>query len=113
MQLNFTPEQEAQLSRLASHQGMNAEELAKDVLLRLIEDNERFLAAVKVGVDQADRGEFIAHEEVRQRINRLLRQWWTSGGHLPPRTTWKRSFFASGKTGQKRHSRLQIRSSKP
>lgn len=74
MQLNLTPEQEAQLSRLASDQGMNAEDLAKDVLLRLIEHNERYLAAVQVGIDQADRGEFIAHEEVQERINRLLRQ---------------------------------------
>ena len=73
MQLNLTPEQEAQLSRLATYQGVNAEELAKHVLLRLIEENERFLAAVQMGIDQADRGEFIAHEEVEERINRPLR----------------------------------------
>lgn len=74
MEVPITPEREAQLSRVASHQGMNAEELAKSVLLRVIEDNERFLAAVQVGIDQADRGEFIAHEEVKERIDRLLRQ---------------------------------------
>jgi len=74
MEVHITPEQEAQLSRVASHQGMNAQELAKNVLLRVIEDNERFLAAVQVGIDQAERGEFIAHEEVKERIDRLLRQ---------------------------------------
>jgi predicted transcriptional regulator len=74
MQLNLTPEQEARLSRIASHRGQNAEELAKDVLLRMLEDNERFLAEVQVGVDQADRGEFVEHEEVKKRIDRLLQQ---------------------------------------
>lgn len=64
MRVHFTPDQEAQLSRIANHQGMNAEELAKDVLLRMIEENDCFLA---------DRGEFIAQQEVEQRIDRLLR----------------------------------------
>lgn len=74
MQLDLTPEQEAQLSRMANHQGKNAQELAKDLLLRMIEDNERFLAAIQVGIDQADRGEFISHEDVKGRIDRLLQQ---------------------------------------
>ena len=74
MHLNLTPEQEAQLSRLARHEGMNAEELAKHAVLRFIEDNERFLAAVQIGIDQADRGDFVSHDEVKERISRLFRQ---------------------------------------
>lgn len=73
MEVDFSPEQEARFSRMASLQGKSAEELAKDVLLRMIEENERFLAAVQLGIEQADRGEFIAHDQVKERIDRLLR----------------------------------------
>lgn len=54
------------MSRLSSHEGMNAEQLPKRVLLRLIEDNERFLAAVQIGIDQADRREFVSPDEVTE-----------------------------------------------
>ena len=74
MQIDFTPEQISQLSRLANHQGKNAEQLAKDIVLRSLEDNARFLAAVDEGIAQADRGEFVKHEEVVKRINRVLQQ---------------------------------------
>lgn len=66
MHLNFTPEQEAQLSQIARHEGRKPEELAKDVLLRLIEDNERYRAAVREGIAAANRGEFVEDEDVRQ-----------------------------------------------
>ena len=46
MQLDLTPEQEAQLARMVTEQGKKAEQLAKDLLLRLIDDDERFQAAV-------------------------------------------------------------------
>jgi predicted transcriptional regulator len=74
MQLDLTPEQEAQLARMATQQGKDAEQLAKDFLLRQIDDHERFLAAVQVGIEQADRGEFIADDEIKGRIDRLLHQ---------------------------------------
>ena len=74
MEVQFSAEQDAQLSRLASHEGKNPEQFAKDVILRTLEDNERFLATVRVGVDQADRAEFVSHEEVKGRIDRLLQQ---------------------------------------
>ena len=73
MEVHFTPEQEARLSRIATHEGMNAEHLVKDAALRLLEEDEHFLAAVQIGIDQADRGEFTAHEEVLERIERIFR----------------------------------------
>jgi hypothetical protein len=33
MEVDFTPEQEAQLSRIATHSGMDAEHFVKDVAL--------------------------------------------------------------------------------
>jgi hypothetical protein len=56
MEVHFTPEQEAQLSQIASHAGTDTERLVKDAALRLLEQDARFRAAVREGIAQADRG---------------------------------------------------------
>ena len=66
MEVPFTPDQEAQLSQIASHAGMDTEHLVKDAALRLVEENARFRAAVRQGIAQADRGELVDDNEVRQ-----------------------------------------------
>jgi predicted transcriptional regulator len=53
MEVHFTPEQEAQLS--------------------LLQDDARFRAAVREGIAQADRGEFIEEEEMDARLEQMLR----------------------------------------
>jgi len=72
MEIHFTPEQEAQLSRIATHAGTDTERLVKDAALRLLEQDARFRAAVRKGTAQADRGEFIEEEEMDARIERML-----------------------------------------
>jgi hypothetical protein len=47
MEVHFTPEQEAQLSQIASHAGTDTERLVKDVALHLLEQDARFRAAAK------------------------------------------------------------------
>ena len=46
--------------------------MVKDAALRLLED-ARFRAAVRVGIAQADRGEFIEEEEMDARFEEMLR----------------------------------------
>jgi predicted transcriptional regulator len=72
MEVHFTPEQEAQLSQIASHAGTDTERLVKDAVVRLLEQDGRFRAAVREGIAQADRGEFIEEEEMDARIERML-----------------------------------------
>ena len=72
MEVHFTPEQEAQLSQLASRAGTDTERLVKDAALRLLEQDARFRAAVREGIAQADRGEFIEEEEMEARIEQML-----------------------------------------
>ena len=72
MEVHFTPEQEAQLSEIASQAGTDAERLVKEAALRLLERDARFRAAVRKGMEQADRGEFIADDEMEARIDRML-----------------------------------------
>jgi predicted transcriptional regulator len=73
MEVRFTPEQEAQLARIASSAGTDAERLVKDAALRLLQDDARFRTAVREGIAQADRGEFIEEEEMDARLEQMLR----------------------------------------
>jgi len=65
MEVHFTPEQIAQLSRIATHAGIDTEHLVKDAALRLVEEKNRFSAAVREGIAEGDRGELIDDDEVR------------------------------------------------
>ncbi len=73
MQVHFTQEQEAQLSQIAGYAGKDTEELVKEAALRLVEQDAEFRAGVRRGIEQADRGELIEHDEVKARIARLIR----------------------------------------
>jgi predicted transcriptional regulator len=73
MELHFTPEEEAHLSQIAAQEGTDAERLVKDAALRLLEEDARFRAAVREGVAQADRGQFIEQEEMDARLEQMLR----------------------------------------
>lgn len=65
MEVHLTPDQESRLLELAAIQGRGADELAQEVLGSYLEHEERFRAAVQLGLDQAGRGELISHEDVR------------------------------------------------
>jgi predicted transcriptional regulator len=72
MKVHFTPEQEAQLSRIANHSGTDNEQLVREAALRLVEEDTHFRAGVRRGIEQAERGELVNHNEVKARIERLL-----------------------------------------
>jgi predicted transcriptional regulator len=73
MEVHFAPEQETQLSRIATHAGTDAERLSKDAALRMLQAEARFRAAVREDIAQADRGEFIEEEEMDSRLEQMLR----------------------------------------
>ncbi|MFY9747935.1 MAG: hypothetical protein WA891_03185 [Acidobacteriaceae bacterium] len=73
MEVPFTPEQEAQLAQIAASSGTDPERLVKEAALRLVDEDARFRAAVREGVAQADRGEFIEEEEMDARLEQMLR----------------------------------------
>jgi predicted transcriptional regulator len=72
MEVHLTPEQEAELSKLATRRGRKANELAGEVIGFYLEHEARFIEAVKRGLDSLDRGEQVSHEEVGSRIDRLF-----------------------------------------
>jgi predicted transcriptional regulator len=73
MEVHFTPEQEARLAQVARTSGTGAAELVKDAALRLLEQDAHFRGAVREGIAQADRGEFIEEDEMNARFEQMLR----------------------------------------
>ncbi len=73
MEVRFTPEQERQLAQIAASTGTDPEALVKDAAMRLLQDDARGRAAVREGLAQADRGEFIEEEEMDARFEEMLR----------------------------------------
>jgi predicted transcriptional regulator len=72
MELHFTPEEEARLSQIAAQAGTDVERLVKHAALRLLEVDTRFRAAVREGVAQADRGQFMEQEEMDALLEQML-----------------------------------------
>jgi predicted transcriptional regulator len=58
--------------QVASANGKDAEQLVKDTVARMLDNQARFIAGVQRGIAQADRGEFIEHKDVLNRIDRLF-----------------------------------------
>ena len=44
----------------------------KDTVARMLENQACFIAGVQRGIEQADRGELVEHEDVLNRIDRLF-----------------------------------------
>jgi predicted transcriptional regulator len=73
MEVHFTPDQEAQLAQIAASAGTDPSHLVHDAVLNLLREDARFRAAVREGIAQADRGEFIEEEEMDARFEEMLR----------------------------------------
>jgi len=63
----ISPEQEHKLSQLATRQGRDADALAQEAIGRYLEEEARFIEALKLGEETLDRGEYLTHEEVGKR----------------------------------------------
>jgi predicted transcriptional regulator len=73
MEVNFTPEQEAQIAKIAASVGTDPEAIVKDATMRLLDEDARFRAAVMEGKAYADRGEFVEEEEMDARFEEMQR----------------------------------------
>lgn len=72
MEVHLTPEEEAELSQIAVRKGRDAGQSAQEVLGYYLKHEARFIEAVKRGMASAERGEFVEHDEVLARIERLF-----------------------------------------
>ena len=73
MEVHYTLEQKARLALMATKAGTKPERLVKDVLVRYLDDEARFLSAVERGIAAAERGEFIEEDEMDARIEHMFK----------------------------------------
>jgi predicted transcriptional regulator len=73
MEIQLTPDQEEHLAALAARAGRSPDELAQEAVNRFLNEEAHFAEVVKLGIAAADRGEFVAAEEVWEGVERILR----------------------------------------
>ena len=72
MDVHFTPEKEAQLKRFAASKGKDAAQVVEETVALMLERQAQFIEGVNRGIEAAERGDLIDHDEVVNRIDRLL-----------------------------------------
>ena len=72
MEVHFPPDLQARLDERANQQGRNLDEVVQDVVAHYFEEEDRFIEAVKRGEAALERGEFLTHEQVGERLRRFL-----------------------------------------
>ena len=70
MEVHFTVDLQAKLARLAAEQGRNTEALVQEAVERYVNFDEWFMRDVEKGLEAADRGELVEHEEIGRLIER-------------------------------------------
>jgi predicted transcriptional regulator len=68
----FPPDVQARLAERAAQQGRKLDETVQDVVARYFEEEDRFVEAVKRGEAALERGDFLTHEQVDDRLRRFL-----------------------------------------
>ncbi len=73
MEVHLSPDKEARLREFASRTGKDASRVIEEALDRMLEYEERFIAAVEEGRASARRGDLVEHDEVVERIEQMFR----------------------------------------
>ncbi len=68
MEVQFTADQQAKLSRMATAQGRATEAIVREAVERLLSYDEWFSREVDQGLASADKGEFVEHDAIRRMI---------------------------------------------
>jgi predicted transcriptional regulator len=71
MQIDFPPELQGKLNRIAAAQGKDSEAVVFEAVERLVGYDEWFVREVGNGVAAAESGRFVEHSEVRGMIEAL------------------------------------------
>jgi predicted transcriptional regulator len=74
MEVHFTPELEAKLNRVAEDNRRDADEYVQQLVENYLDHDAWFRQKVTASLARLDRGEFLAHEEVGARLEKLFQQ---------------------------------------
>jgi predicted transcriptional regulator len=72
MEVQLPQHQEARLNDLAARTGRTPDDLIREAVARLLDQDEWFKEQVQVAMDQIARGEFIEEEEMDACVERML-----------------------------------------
>ncbi len=78
MEIQFPPEVEEQLNHLASEAGRAKVQIVVEMVANRLSYDAWFQREVEKGMASLDRGEFVAHEDVAQRMERILQGLYTN-----------------------------------
>lgn len=73
MEVQLKPELQAKVERAAAENRNEPAEYVQQLVENYVEHDAWFRQQVKKGLDQLDRGEFLTHEEVGARIEKMFR----------------------------------------
>jgi len=73
MEVHFSADKEARLLHVAARTGRDAAALVEEAVDRMLEYDQRFIEAVEDGRAAARRGDLLEHDQVVERIERILR----------------------------------------
>jgi predicted transcriptional regulator len=71
VEVQLTAEQQAQLARIAARAGSVPERWVTSVVVRYLDGEAHFLAAVEKGIAAAERDEFFEEEEMDPRVEAI------------------------------------------
>ena len=72
MEVNLSPDTQGKLARVAAERGLDAEALAKEAIERLVDYDAWFIREVEKGLAQIECGAVLTHQEVGERVAKLL-----------------------------------------
>jgi predicted transcriptional regulator len=74
MEVHLSPELQVKVERAAAENKSGAEEYVKQLVEHYVDHDAWFRQQVTRGLEQLDRGEFLTHEEVGDRIDQMFRK---------------------------------------
>ena len=72
MEVHFTPEVQTKIDRLAAENSSASDEYVRQLVEHYLDYDSWFRQKVKRGLERLDRGEFLTHEEVGKRLDRMF-----------------------------------------
>jgi predicted transcriptional regulator len=73
MEIHFKPELEDKLNQIASQSGRQPDQIVEELVETYVDHDQWFRQEVEKGLAQLDRGEFVEHDKVMERIERIFR----------------------------------------
>jgi len=73
MEVHFSPDLQTKLNRVAAENSSDTDAYVQQLVEHYLDHDAWFRQNVKKGLEQLDRGEYLTHEAVGERIERMFR----------------------------------------